>query len=200
MKLVIATNNKNKLNEIREIFSSINGLEILSLADFKNAPATIEDGKTFEENALKKAEEVSAFTGLPALADDSGLAVDALDGRPGLFSARYGGKDASDSQKNKLLLDEMKEFPDAKRKAKFICVIAIAIPGGKVYTVHGECEGIISHEMKGANGFGYDPIFYVPHLKKTMAELPLADKNKISHRAIALDKALAVLKKILRIT
>ena len=193
MKLVIATNNNNKLREIREKFSAINGLDILSVADFKNAPAAIEDGKTFRENALKKAGEVSAFTGLPALADDSGLVVDALDGRPGIFSARYGGHDTTDLQKNILILEEMKNIPDGKRNAKFVCVIAITFPDGKEYTVTGECEGIITHKMKGANGFGYDPIFYIPHIKKTMAELPLAEKNKISHRAIALDKALAVL-------
>ncbi len=196
MKLVIATNNKNKLIEIREKFSPVKGLEIQSLNDFENAPVTIEDGETFEENALKKAREVSSFTGLPALADDSGLVVEALSGRPGVLSARYGGIETTDTQKNLLILDEMKKIPDGKRGAKFVCVIAIALVNGSEYTVRGECSGIIAREMKGSNGFGYDPIFYLPQFKKTMAELALAEKNKISHRALALDNALAVLQKI----
>ncbi|MCU0822252.1 MAG: XTP/dITP diphosphatase [Spirochaetes bacterium] len=196
MKLVIATNNKNKLNEIREKFTAISGLEILSLADFNNAPETIEDGITFEENAVKKAREVSAFTGLTALADDSGLVVEALDGRPGVLSARYGGRDTTDLQKNILILKEMKAITDGRRNARFVCVIAIALPDGREYSVRGECEGVIARELKGGHGFGYDPIFYLPGSGKTMAELPLTEKNKISHRAVALERALEVLKKI----
>jgi XTP/dITP diphosphohydrolase len=196
MKLVIATNNRNKLKEIKDKFSLTTGLEILSLADFKNPPSTIEDGITFEENALKKARDISAFTGLPALADDSGLVIDAIGGRPGVLSARYAGKDTTDGQKNLLILEEMKDIPDGKRNARFICAVAIALPDGSEYTVTGRCEGLISREMKGSNGFGYDPIFYLPDFKKTMAELLLPKKNKISHRAIALDMALAVLNDI----
>ncbi len=193
MKIVIATGNKNKLKEIKNKFSIIEDLEILSLADFRDPPEVIEDGNTFEENAMKKAREISLFTGLPALSDDSGLVVDALDGKPGVFSARYGGIDSNDEQKSRLILEEMKGVPDNRRNARFVCVIAIAFGDEKIDTAEGICEGVIGHELKGENGFGYDPIFFLPEMNKTMAEISITEKNKISHRAKALDKAQKIL-------
>lgn len=197
MKLVIATKNKNKLKEIKDKFAAIENLELLSLLEFNNPPTIIEDGSTFEENALKKAEETSLFTGLPAMADDSGLVVDALGGRPGVLSARYGGDGSTDEEKNRLLLQEMADIPAEKRGARFVCVIALAMPDGGQFTVEGICEGTITREMTGSNGFGYDPIFFLPGKGRTMAELKLSEKNKISHRAIALKKALELLRNIL---
>ncbi len=196
MKLVIATQNKNKLKEIREKFASISNLEISSLADFENPPQVIEDGTTFEENALKKARQISQFTDQPVMSDDSGLVIDALDGRPGIYSARYAGEDATEEERNRLVLKEMMEIPDSRRSARFVCVVAIVLPDGIEFTVKGECEGIINHEMKGSNGFGYDPIFFLKHERKTMAELSISEKNRISHRAIALEKALKILRDI----
>lgn len=189
MQLVIATKNQGKIREIRDKFSAYNDLEILSLNDFEDHPDIIEDGTTFEENALKKAREISIFTKLPVLADDSGLEIDALCGEPGIFSARYAGKDATDEERNRLVLEKMKDVPKGRRTARFICVIAIVLPRGSEYTFRGVCEGIIAHRMKGSNGFGYDPIFYLPKKRKTMAELSIFEKNRISHRAIALKRA-----------
>ena len=198
MKLVIATKNKNKIIEIREKFFILNDLEILSLDDFEDSPDVIEDGATFEENALKKAREISIFAGLPVLADDSGLEIDALKGEPGVYSARFAGKDATDAERNSLILERMKDIPDNKRKARFVCMIAIVLPDGREYLLRGVCEGVIAHKMKGLYGFGYDPIFYLPKIKKTMAELTLVEKNRISHRAKALELAQERLQMIFR--
>jgi XTP/dITP diphosphohydrolase len=189
MKLVLATTNRNKVLEIKDKFSGIGSLEILSLSspEFSGAPEIVEDGLTFEENALKKAMAIAAFTGLVSMADDSGLCVDALDGRPGIYSARYGGEGATDRDRYLKLLDEMKGI--GKRSARFVCAIAIAFPGGESRVVTGECGGIIAREPAGEKGFGYDPVFFLPEYGKTMAELPLEEKNRISHRALALEKA-----------
>ena len=196
MKLAAATKNINKIKEIREKFTGLKEIEILSLTDFENPPDIIEDGTTFEENALKKAREIFEFTKLAVLADDSGLEIDALDGEPGIYSARYGGEYTNDEDKNRLILERMKNIPEDKRSARFVCVIAIILPDKTEYAVKGVCEGIISYEMKGGNGFGYDPIFYLPQYRKTMAELSLSEKNRISHRALALEKAEDILRKI----
>lgn len=197
MKLVLATKNINKIREISEKFSSIPKLQLLSLSNFKNPPLVIEDGTTFEKNATKKARIISAFTELSVLADDSGLEIDALDGEPGVFSARYAGENANDKERNMLILKRMKYIPREKRGAKFICVISIVLKDGREYLVKGECNGIIYHKMLGNYGFGYDPIFYLPGYQKTMAELPLSKKNQISHRAIALEKAEKILYKLI---
>ncbi|MBN2401116.1 MAG: XTP/dITP diphosphatase [Spirochaetes bacterium] len=197
MKLVIATKNNNKVKEIREKFSDFMDLEIVSLLDFNNLPEVVEDGLTFEENALKKAREYCAFTGLTVLSDDSGIEIDALSGQPGVRSARYAGENASDDENNELVLAKLKKVPDEKRTARFICVIAVVQPVNIEYLTRGICEGRIIRDKSGTNGFGYDPIFFIPHLGKTMAELTLTEKNKISHRALALDKAEEILKKIL---
>jgi len=195
MKLLLATGNSNKLKEIRDKFLGIENLEILSLDDFKDSPDIIEDATTFDGNALKKARIISEFTNLPVLSDDSGLEIDALQGKPGVYSARYAGENATDDDRNRLVLKEMREIPDDKRTAKFVCVIAIVFPDGREYIARGECEGIIVREKRGENGFGYDPIFYLPHLKKTVAELSFNEKNRISHRAFALEKAIRILQR-----
>jgi XTP/dITP diphosphohydrolase len=189
MKLVIATNNKNKIIEIKNKFASIDGLKLIPLGEFPGAPEVVEDGDTFRENAHKKALETSKFTGYPSMADDSGLVVDALGGRPGIFSARYGGSSADDTGRNRKLLGEMKGVPTGLRSARFVCIIAIVVPGGGSYFAEGTCEGVIAETMSGEHGFGYDPIFYLPAIGKTMAELTLDEKNRISHRAKALDEA-----------
>lgn len=193
MKLVIATKNKNKISEIRDIMRTISGLEILSIADFGDIPDVVEDGTTFRENAQKKAAATAKYTGLAALSDDSGLMIDALHGEPGVFSARYGGAGLTDIDRNLLVLKKMENIPNDKRTARFICVIAIAMPNGTIHYAEGNCEGLIIHEQRGTEGFGYDPIFLLPYKNKTMAELTLAEKNTISHRARALAKASEIL-------
>ncbi|MBN2039582.1 MAG: XTP/dITP diphosphatase [Spirochaetes bacterium] len=196
MKLIIATKNENKIKEIGARFSDIKGIEIISLADFNNVPSVIEDGLSFKDNALKKAREYSAFTGQTVLSDDSGLEVQALHGAPGIYSARYSGPDAEDCDNNKLLLENLKGVPDAQRGARFVCVIAIVQPDGNEYITEGTCEGVITRREIGNNGFGYDPVLYLPELGKTMAELTIDEKNSLSHRAKALEKAKEILKKI----
>lgn len=193
MELVIATKNHHKVREIKDKFSCIEYLEIRSLDDFNNVPDILEDGKTFEQNSLKKARELSRFTGLPCLADDSGLVVDALKGEPGVYSARYAGENASDIERNSLVLERMKDVPEGGRAARFICAIAIVLPDGREFLTEGRCEGTIACKPEGGQGFGYDPIFYLPEMGKTMSQLPLSEKNRISHRARALEKAKAIL-------
>jgi XTP/dITP diphosphohydrolase len=189
MKLVIATRNRNKITEIRDKFASVAELKLVSLVDFPGAPEVVEDGDTFRTNAGKKAREIASFTGHLSMADDSGLVVDALGGRPGVYSARYGGESANDTDRNRMILVEMRGVPFPRRTARFVCVIALCAPDGECLYAEGECSGVIAEEMKGNRGFGYDPIFYLPGLGKTMAELPLEEKNLISHRARALEKA-----------
>jgi len=197
IEVVIATRNSGKLREIRAILSPL-GLKILSLRDFPEVPEIIEDGQTFEENAVKKAAVVSRQTGRMAVADDSGLAVDALQGRPGVFSSRYAGEKATDAQRYQKLLKEMAGTPQGKRGAAFICAMAVASPKGKVEMVKGECRGEIAFAPKGSHGFGYDPVFYLPERGKTMAELEPDVKNRISHRAQALEKLKQVLPNFLK--
>lgn len=190
MKIVLATRNKGKAGEIQEILKDLN-LEMLTLDDFPEIPMPHEDGKTFKENALKKARFIAQHLNMAALADDSGLEVDALDKRPGILSARYAGENATDEENNKKLLKDLSGVPFEKRRASYKCIIAIALPSGEEETVEGSCDGLIAIEPKGSGGFGYDPLFFVPEYGKTMAELPPEIKNRISHRG----KALAKLKK-----
>lgn len=164
--------------------------DVVSLADYPDAPEVEETGSTFVENAILKATAYAEFTGELTLADDSGLEVDALDGAPGVFSSRFA---ATDPERNAKLLDMMKDVPDGKRAARFRCVVAIAEPNGDTRTCDGTVEGVIAREPKGTNGFGYDPIFYVPELGRNMAELASSEKNAISHRGKALEKARALL-------
>ncbi|MCI0480827.1 MAG: XTP/dITP diphosphatase [Candidatus Dadabacteria bacterium] len=181
-KIVLATGNKGKLREFRGLLEGVFG-NIVSLNDLESPPEVTEDGETFRENALKKARAIAAYSGLPALADDSGLEVEALGGRPGVYSARYAGEGAVDTDNIAKLLSELQGV--ANRKARFVCFLALVTPGGDETTVSGECEGIIIDEPRGEGGFGYDPVFFLPEYNRTMAEIPAELKNKISHRARA---------------
>ncbi|GAB4339121.1 MAG: XTP/dITP diphosphatase [Desulfobulbaceae bacterium] len=192
--IVLATGNKNKVREIRELLKDA-PVEIRSLADFGKLPAVVEDGETFEENAYKKAHHYARVLGLPCLADDSGLVVEALDGRPGVHSARYAGEDASDLEKCDKLLLEMKD--KVNRRARFECVLSLATPGGPALTWEGRCEGEITTERHGESGFGYDPVFYYPPLGKTFAEISMEEKNAVSHRGRALQEFAAEIDKVL---
>lgn len=188
MKFIIATRNAHKLEEIRAIFNTA-GLDVYSALDFPNIPDTVEDRDTFEGNAIKKAQELCDATGLMAMADDSGLEVDALDGAPSVFSARYAGEPCDYAANNQKLLRELEGKEN--RRARFRTVIALARPGEEPLTVEGACEGIIIDELRGSHGFGYDPLFVPDGFDKTFAELPADVKNKISHRANALAAASA---------
>lgn len=185
-KLVLATRNKDKVREIREKFTDLR-LEILTLSDLAPIPPVDEDGRTIEENAVKKARTVFEYTGLPTLADDTGLEVDYLDGIPGVRSSRFAGEGARYSDNNRKLLQLMEGVPEEKRGARFRCVMALA-DGNGVITAQGICRGKILTGMRGQNGFGYDSIFFVPEYGKTFAEMTLTFKNKISHRGKALEK------------
>lgn len=186
-KILLATRNKGKVREFRELFNPM-GIEVLSLDAFPTAPEVEEDGDTFEANAIKKAETISRTFNIAALADDSGLEVDALEGKPGVLSARFAGIQATDEENNEKLIGMLEEIPAEKRTARYVCVLALALPGSKTLTARGDCEGRIVIEPKGNGGFGYDPYFYVPVLKQTMAQLPPDEKNRISHRGQALRK------------
>ena len=181
--LVIATTNQNKLREFKEILKDLD-IEVRSLADFGPIPPVIEDGATFDDNAYKKALHTAKVLGLPAIADDSGLVVEALDGAPGVYSARYSGENASDDDNVTKLLKELKGVDN--RKAYFQCVLSIAVPSGPALTYEGRCDGVIIDERRGDNGFGYDPVFYFEEFDKTFAELSMDEKNTVSHRGKAL--------------
>ncbi|WP_413379266.1 XTP/dITP diphosphatase [Alkalihalobacillus sp. 1P02AB] len=184
--LIIATKNQGKAKELASIFSE-DGIEVKTLLDYPEIPDIVEDGETFQENALKKASVIAKEFQLPVLADDSGLIVDALGGEPGVYSARYAGEGKDDRANLEKVLLELKGVPIDKRTARFHCTLALAFPTGKSYFFEGDCEGIITEEPKGHGGFGYDPIFFVPEKGVTMAELEPSEKNKISHRAKAIE-------------
>lgn len=186
MKLILATRNAHKLKEIQAIFDFGN-LEVLSAFDFPDIPDVVEDGDTFQANAIKKAVEISQATGCWSLADDSGLVVDALNGAPGVYSARYAGEDCSYAANNEKLLNELSDKLD--RNARFCTVIALSSPDGETEVVEGECRGRIIDKLRGTEGFGYDPLFIPDGYQKTFAELPATVKNQISHRANALKVA-----------
>ncbi len=183
--LIIASRNTGKTAEIRELLSGF-PITIKNLDDFGPIPEVEEDGQTFDENAYKKASFTARVLGHPALADDSGLVVDALNGAPGVLSARYAGPDATNEDRSRKLLQEMEGVTN--RKAAFECVISIAVPTGPALTYEGRCEGTISKSPEGVNGFGYDPIFFYPPLKKTFAELTREEKGRVSHRGKALEE------------
>ncbi len=186
--VVVATQNQHKLKEIREILNElpldIKAMNEVGLGDLD----VVEDGITFEENSMKKATEVMNASGYIAIADDSGLEVDALDNKPGVYSARYAGENATDKENNEKLLNMLGDLPLEERKGRFVSVISVAFPDGAKFHVRGECHGIIDYEERGENGFGYDPLFIVPGHDKTFGELSSSIKNKISHRANALRK------------
>jgi XTP/dITP diphosphohydrolase len=191
-RVVLATRNQGKVREFNKLFAQL-GWEGISLAEFDDVPEVIEDGDTFEANAIKKAVEISTYLNLPAVGDDSGLEVDALEGRPGVYSARFAGEHASDEDNWKKLLHEMSDVPEEKRTARFRCTLALVEPGGEPLIATGSCEGIIAREPAGTNGFGYDPVFHLPAMNKRMAELSSEEKNQISHRAMAMQQLLEVL-------
>lgn len=180
-ELILASNNAHKVEEIKSILEDYN---ILTLKDINYTEEIVEDGTTFEENALIKARTISKYSGKTAISDDSGLSVDLLDGRPGVYSARYSKEQTDEKNIEKVLL----ELNGQKSKAKFVSVIALVKPDGTELTFRGECHGEIIFEKRGTNGFGYDPIFYVPSLDKTFAELSAEQKNSISHRKQSLEK------------
>ncbi len=185
MKLIFATGNENKMREIREILDG-KGYEILSMKEAGIDIDVVEDGKTFSENALIKARAICKASGELVLADDSGLEIDALGGEPGIYSARYMGHDTSYVEKNNNLISRLEGVPDEKRTARFVCAMAAVFPNGREEVVVGTMEGRIGYEIAGENGFGYDPIFYLPEYGKTSAEISPEEKNAISHRGKAL--------------
>jgi len=184
-KLVVATRNRGKLKEIEAFLLGLVG-QVISAADLDGFSDTVEDGSTFEENALKKAREAMIFSGLPALADDSGLVVECLGGKPGIFSARFAGVGASDMENNNKLLLELDGFPREQRRASFVCSLAFVTPEGLEKTFSARVLGHILYEGRGDNGFGYDPLFLVGIYGRTMSELSIEEKNLISHRGQAL--------------
>ena len=183
MKLIVATKNKGKLAEIKAILS---GVTVLGQDEAGVDAAVEETGTTFAENALLKARAIAALTDGAVLADDSGLEVDALDGAPGIYSARYAGEDATDADRMQKLLRELDGIPDEQRTARFVCVMALVLPDGSAHTFCGTCEGRIAHAPRGENGFGYDPVFALPDGGRTLAEIGETEKNQISHRFRAL--------------
>jgi len=191
--IVLATNNKKKVVEFQNILKGYN-IELKCVSDFGPLPEPVEDGDTFDENAYKKALHYAKVLGLPAIADDSGLVVEALNGEPGVYSARYAGETASDEENCLKLLNKMKGITD--RKAAFQCVLSIAFPSGPALTYEGSCQGIITETMQGGGGFGYDPLFFYPELGKTFAEMTAEEKNKISHRGKALTEFAAEFAKV----
>ncbi len=187
MKIVLATRNRKKLDELQRILSDLE-ITLLSIQDFEDIEEVKENAVSFEENALKKARYASQKTGLPAVADDSGLEVDALQGRPGVKSARYAGNHATDEENVKKLLTELKNVPVDRRTARFVCYIALVFPDGKEYIFSGIVNGRITEEPKGSYGFGYDPVFQPEGFEKTFAEMLPDEKDSISHRKKALEQ------------
>ncbi|MEW5758257.1 MAG: XTP/dITP diphosphatase [Candidatus Omnitrophota bacterium] len=196
MQLVVATKNKKKLEEVKDLLKDLN-LEITSLSDFKNLPEIIEDGKTFKENAIIKATTIAKALNKLVMGEDSGLSVIALGGVPGVYSARYSGKNFTDRKNNLKLLGALKNIPLNKRQAFYSCAIALADKRGLIGVVEARFNGLIGFKMKGSTGFGYDPLFVVPKYNKTVAELGLEIKHKISHRAKAIKKVKKIIKSYL---
>ncbi|EKN65017.1 nucleoside-triphosphatase [Neobacillus bataviensis LMG 21833] len=195
-EVIIATKNPGKAREFEHIFAN-RGIHVQTLLDYPEIPDVEETGTTFEENAILKAEAVSKKLHKMVIGDDSGLMVDALDGRPGIYSARYAGEPKNDQNNTDKVLSELQGVPESERSARFYCALAVSIPGQETVTVSGTCEGQILEESRGSNGFGYDPIFYVPEKGKSMAELSADEKNNISHRANALKQLDVILDEIL---
>lgn len=185
--IVLATRNEGKIEEFNDMLRD-RGIQVKGLKDYPECPEVEEDGETFEQNAKKKAETIAQRLNLPTLADDSGLEVDALDGKPGVYSARFAGPQATDEKNVQKLLEMLEGTPMERRGARFRCVLAFAEPGRETRVFEGRCEGAIALEPRGENGFGYDPVFYLPKFRKTMAQLTPSEKNEISHRGAAVRK------------
>lgn len=196
MRLVIATSNEDKVREIDEILKGT-GYKAVSMKQAGISADIVEDGKTFEENAMIKAKAVHDLAEADdyVMADDSGLCIDALDGAPGIYSARFCGEDSTYPEKFKRIFSMLKDVPEEKRTARFVCAVAVVRPDGTGFTVRGECEGVLHEKPAGDNGFGYDPIFYVPEFGMTTAQMPPEQKNSISHRGRALRKMVEQLSK-----
>lgn len=192
--IILATNNKSKVNEISEMMSG-SDITFVSLADAGINVEVEETGTTFEENALLKAREICKLSGKPTISDDSGLEIDALDGAPGIYSSRFMGEDTSYDIKNNALIEKLENVADPDRTARFRCCMALVLPDGREFVTEGAMEGIIAREPKGINGFGYDPILFIPEYNRTSAELSSEEKNNISHRGEALRKMIEVIKK-----
>ena len=190
--LVLATGNKNKVAELKSLLRGL-PYTIKTIGDYPGLVMPAEDQETFAGNAVKKAETVSLFSGRMALADDSGLQVDALGGRPGVYSARYAGEEGNYETNNRLLLQELSGLPPAQRTARFVCAIAITVPGDRTYLVEESCPGRIAEKLTGTGGFGYDPLFIYEPAGRTFAEMSAAEKNAVSHRGLALIKVRALL-------
>ncbi|THJ09803.1 MAG: XTP/dITP diphosphatase [Nitrospira sp. CG24C] len=191
-ELVLATRNRHKGEELAALLGDL-GITIRTLDEFPDAPEVVEDGDTCEANAVKKARAIAEFTGLPAVADDTGLEVDALGGRPGIYAARYAGEDATYEDNCRKLLRELAGVPRERRTARFLTVAAIALPSGEVRVAQGALDGVIAEAASGTLGFGYDPMFLIPELGKTLAQLSADQKNTISHRAKAFFKMREIL-------
>ena len=194
-EIVLASGNKGKIAEFQRLLAGMD-VVIRPLNDFPEIGEIIENGQTFAENALIKARTVAQATGKAALADDSGLMVDVLDGAPGIYSARFAGEQGNDTANNAKLLKLLAGVPQEQRGAQFFCAIALVLPDGREYTVEGLCRGEILAELRGEGGFGYDPLFYVEEFQKTFAELTMEEKNMISHRGRANQKAVEIIKKL----
>lgn len=192
--IILATNNKSKVKEISEMMSG-SDITFVSLADAGINVEVEETGTTFEENALLKAREICKLSGKPTISDDSGLEIDALDGAPGIYSSRFMGEDTSYDIKNNALIEKLENVADPDRTARFRCCMALVLPDGREFVTEGAMEGIIAREPKGINGFGYDPILFIPEYNRTCAELSSEEKNNISHRGEALRKMIEVIKK-----
>lgn len=192
--IILATNNKSKVKEISEMMSG-SDIIFVSLADAGINVEVEETGTTFEENALLKAREICKLSGKPTISDDSGLEIDALDGAPGIYSSRFMGEDTSYDIKNNALIEKLENVADPDRTARFRCCMALVLPDGREFVTEGAMEGIIAREPKGINGFGYDPILFIPEYNRTSAELSSEEKNNISHRGEALRKMIEVIKK-----
>lgn len=192
--IILATNNKSKVKEISEMMSG-SDITFESLADAGINVEVEETGTTFEENALLKAREICKLSGKPTISDDSGLEIDALDGAPGIYSSRFMGEDTSYDIKNNALIEKLENVADPDRTARFRCCMALVLPDGREFVTEGAMEGIIAREPKGINGFGYDPILFIPEYNRTSAELSSKEKNNISHRGEALRKMIEVIKK-----
>ena len=193
MKLILATRNLGKVRELRDMLSHQRSIEVLCMKDFPEAPEVVEDGETYQDNAKKKAVDIAKYSGILALADDSGLEVDAIGGAPGVHSARYAGLDAADTDRIAKLLSAIRDVPDINRTARFKCAVAVAEPSGRSDVVVGVCNGSIVHEPRGNFGFGYDPVFVPNGYDQTFAELGEQLKNRISHRAKAFRMALKLI-------
>ena len=193
MKVVLATRNQGKIREFQKRFSEI-GWEVIPIADIADIPEPEETGTTFRENALQKARYYAEAVNLPVLSDDSGIIADVLGNEPGVYSARYAGVHGNDEANNQKLVEVLRPYRVEARRGHYMCVIAVVWPDGREITAEGRCNGIIRDFYKGTGGFGYDPLFYLPEFGKTMAELSMEEKNKISHRGKAVDAMLKKLK------